>query len=176
MLVVVGGGLVMVGQKQSTTGSGNRMAMAFVFLASASIALGMFTSKVALNEMDFWNVFGLRGVFLGASFLLPGFTPQGLRQVKVLLGNRTAFLLILLAEAMLAPIGIYMMVLALSLGSAALVTTLLSTQPVFVLLISALLSTRYWNVIAEPLTREALGLKSMSIAMVVGGTAVLTLA
>ena len=112
---------------------------------------------------------------MGAVFLLPGVTPQGLRQVKVILGNRTSVLLILLAEAMIAPLAIYIMLLALSLGSAALVTTLLSTQPVFVLLISALLSTPYWNVIEEPLTREALGLKSVSIAMVVGGTAVLTL-
>jgi transporter family protein len=176
MLVVVGGGLVMVGQKRGTAGSGNRMAIVFVFLASAGIALGMLTSKVALNEGDFWNVFGLRSVFIGAVFLLPGLTPQGLRQVKVILGNRTAILLILLAEAMIAPVAIYFMVLALSLGSAALVTTLLSTQPVFVLLISALLSTRYWNVMQEPLTRETLGLKGVSIAMVVGGAAVLTLA
>ena len=176
VLVVAGGGLVMVGQKRGTAGSGNRMAITFVFLASAATALGMLTSKVALNEMDFCNVLGLRSVFLGAVFLLPGLTPQGLRQVKVILGNRTAVLLILLAEAMIAPVAMYSMLLALSLGSAALVTTLLSTQPVFVLLISALLSTRYWNVMQEPLTREALGLKGVSIAMVVGGAAVLTLA
>ena len=176
MLVVVGGGLVMVGQKRGTAGSGNRMAIAFVFLASAGIAVGMLTSKVALNEVEFWNVFGLRSVFLGAVFLLPGLTPQGLRQVKVILGNRTLVLFILLVEGMIAPLAIYFMVLALSLGSAALVTTLLSTQPVFVLLISALLSTRYWNVMQEPLTRETLGLKGVSIAMVVGGAAVLTLA
>lgn len=76
---------------------------------------------------------------------------------------------------MIAPVAIYFMLLALSLGSAALVMTLLSTQPVFVLLISALLSTRYWNVMQEALTRESLGLKGVSIAMVVGGAAVLTL-
>ena len=176
LLVVVGGGLIMVGQKRGTAGSGNRMAIAFVFLASASIALGMLTSKVAFNEGDFWNVFGLRSVFLAAVFLLPGLTPQGLRQVKVILGNRTAVLVILLGEAMIAPVAIYFMLLALSRGPAALVTTLLSTRPVFVFLISALLSTRYWNVMEEPLTREALGLKGASIAMVVGGAAVLTLA
>jgi transporter family protein len=176
MLVVVGGGLVMVGQKRRTAGSGNRLAIVFVFLASACIALGMLTSKMALNEGEFWNVFGLRSVFIGTVFLLLGLTPQGLRQVKVILGNRTAVLLTLLAEAVIAPVAIYFMVLALSLGSAALVTTLLSTQPVFVLLMSALLSTRYWNVMQEPLTRETLGLKGVSIAMVVGGVAVLTLA
>lgn len=88
----------MVGQKRVTVGSGNRVSIAFVFLASAGIALGMLTSKVAFNEMDFWNVLGLRSVFLGAVFLLPGLTPQGLRQVNVILGNRTAVLLILLAR------------------------------------------------------------------------------
>jgi len=96
--------------------------------------------------------------------------------VKVILVNRTAVLLIILAEAIIAPVAIYFMILALSLGSAALVTTLLSTQPVFVFLISALLSTRHWNVMQEPLTMETLRLKGVSIAMVVGGVAVLTLA
>ena len=176
VLVTAGGGLVMVRQKRMTVGSGGRVAIAFVFLASAAIALGLFTSKMALNGMDFWNVLGLRAVFLGGVVLLPGLTPQGLRQVKVILGHRTAVLLILLAEAIIAPVAVTCMLLALSLGSVALVTTLLSTQPVFVLLISALLSTRYWNVMQEPLTREALGLKGVSIAMVVGGAAVLTLA
>jgi drug/metabolite transporter (DMT)-like permease len=176
ILVVVGGGLVMVGQKQVAVKSGNRVAILYVFLASAGMALGMLTSKVALNEMEFWNVFGLRSVCFGAVFLLLGLTPQGLRQMKVILGNRAVFLRVLFAEAMIGPVGLTCQLLALSLGSAALVTTLLSTQPVFVLLISALLSTRYWNVMEEPLTKEALGLKGVSIAMVVGGVAVLTLA
>ena len=70
----------------------------------------------------------------------------------------------------------YAMLLALSLGSAALVTTLLSTRPVFVLLISASLSTRFWNLMNEPLTRDVLVLKSISTTIVVGGAAVLTLA
>ena len=176
VLVVAGGGLVMVGQKRVTVETGNRVAIAFVFLASAAISVGMLTSKVALNQMDFWNVFGLRSLFLGTIFLFVGLTPQGRSQVKVILGNRTAFSRIFIAEGMIAPVAIYVMMLALSLGSAALVTTLLSTQPVFVLLISALLSTRYWNVMQEPLTRKALGLKGASIAMVVGGAALLTLA
>lgn len=174
-LVVAGGGLVMVGQKRVTAEAGNSAAIILVFLASAGIAVGMLTSKVALNGMDFWNAFALRSLFLGTVLLIPGLTPQGTRQVKLILGNRTAVLRIFVAEGMIAPVAIYFMIFALSLGPAALVTTLLATQPAFVLLISALLSTRHWNVMHEPLTREALGLKGASIAMVVGGAALLTL-
>ena len=176
LLVVAGAGLVMVGQKQEEGRRNNKVAMTFVFLASAATAVGMVTSKVALEEMNFWNVLALRSIFLGAVLLVPGLMPQGLRQAKVVLADPKAVGLILFAEALIAPVAMYAMLLALSLGSAALVTTLLSTRPVFVLLISASLSTRVWNLMNEPLTRDVLVLKSTSTAMVVGGAAALTLA
>ena len=176
LLVVAGAGLVMVGQKQEEGGQSNKVAVTFVFLASAATAVGMGTSKVALEEMNLWNVLALRSIFLGAVLLLPGLMPQGLRQVRVVLADPKAVGLILFAEALIAPVAMYAMLLALSLGSAALVTTLLSTRPVFVLLISALLSTRLWNLMNEPLTRDVLVLKSTSTAMVVGGAVALTLA
>ena len=176
LLVVAGAGLVMVGQKQEEGRQNNKVAMTFVFLASAATAVGMVTSKVALEEMNFWNVLALRSIFLGAVLLVPGLMPQGLKQAKVILADPKAIGLILFAEAWIAPVAMYAMLLALSLGSAALVTTLLSTRPVFVLLISASLSTRFWNLMNEPLTRDVLVLKSTSTAMVVGGAAALTLA
>ena len=173
LLVVAGAGLVM---EQEEGRRNNKVAMTFVFLASAATAVGMVTSKVALEEMNFWNVLALRSIFLGAVLLVPGLMPQGLRQAKVVLADPKAVGLILFAEALIAPVAMYAMLLALSLGSAALVTTLLSTRPVFVLLISASLSTRVWNLMNEPLTRDVLVLKSTSTAMVVGGAAALTLA
>ena len=176
LLVVAGAGMVIVGQKQEEGGQNNKIAIAFVFLASVATAVGMVTSKVALEEMNFWNVLALRSMFLGAVLLLPGLMPQGLRQAKLILADPKAVGLILFAEALIAPAAMYAMLLALSLGSAALVTTLLSTRPVFVLLISASLSTRFWNLMNEPLTKDVLVLKSVSTAMVVGGAAVLTLA
>lgn len=175
VLVVVGGGLIMLIQNRGNTESYDRTGIIFVFLASAGFAVGVLTVKAALNEGgDPWNVFGLRSVFIGAVFVISGFTPQGIRQVKMILSNRRSVLFIFLAEIG-AQAGIYLMILALSIGSAASVTTLLATQPVFVLLLSSLLSTRYWNVIGEPLTKEALGLKTMSVTMVVIGAIVLTL-
>ena len=175
VLVVVGGGLIMLIQNRGNTESYDRTGIIFVFLASAGFAVGVLTVKAALNEGgDPWNVFGLRSVFIGAVFVISGFTPQGIRQVKMILSNRRSVLFIFLAEIG-AQAGIYLMILALSIGSAASVTTLLATQPVFVLLLSSLLSTRYWNVLGEPLTKEALGLKTMSVTMVVIGAIVLTL-
>ena len=118
LLVVAGAGLVMVGQKQEEGRRNNKVAMTFVFLASAATAVGMVTSKVALEEMNFWNVLALRSIFLGAVLLVPGLMPQGLRQAKVVLADPKAVGLILFAEALIAPVAMYAMLLALSLGSA----------------------------------------------------------
>ncbi|MFC1935601.1 EamA family transporter [Chloroflexota bacterium] len=173
--VVSGAGLVMLGQDQSKTSRRTTLAFALVFLASIITAAATVASKVALEEMNFWNVFAFRSLFLGVVFLIPAVRLHGLRQAKAVLADRRGAGLILLTEGVLAPIAVYAMLLALSLGPASLASTLMSTRPVFVLIISALLSTRFWHVLDEPLTRDALALKAVSAAMVVGGVSVLSL-
>ena len=51
----------------------------------------------------------------------------------------------------------------------------MSTRPAFVLVISALVSTRIWKVLDEPLTRDTWALKSGSTAIVVAGVGILAL-
>ncbi len=176
LLVVAGAGLVMVGQGAKGSGTNSKGAFISVLLASVATAVAMVTSKVALEEMNFWNVFAMRSLFLGAVLLIPGLTPRGLRQARVILADAKAIALILITEGMIAFAAMYTMLLALSLGSPALATTVISTRPIFVLLISAALSTRFWNLLNEPLTKDVLALKILSAGMVVGGVGILTLA
>jgi len=176
ILAVVGGaGLVTVGQDQGKTSQRTTLAFALLVLASIITAVATLASKMALEEMNFWNVFALRSLFLGAVLLTPAMRPQSLRQVRAVLARGRAVGLILFTEGVVAQAGVYTMLLALSLGPASLVSALTSTRPVFVLIISALLSTRLWRVLDEPLTRKALVLKGVSTAMVVGGVSVLSL-
>lgn len=176
ILVVVGGaGLVTLGQDKR--GEAQRMTMAFalLFLASILTAGAIVATKAAVEEMNLWNVFALRSLFLGAVLLLPVVWPHGLQQVRTILANGRSVSLIFVTEGILAGAGVYIMLLALSLGPASLASTLMSTRPVFVLIISTLLSTRFWNLLDEPLTRDALTLKVASTVMVVGGASVLSL-
>ena len=175
-LVVAGAGLVTVGQGELPGDRSRRLVFVLVFVASAIFAVAMVASKAALEEMDLWNILALRSLALGAVLLIPGLMPNGLRQARVILSNGRSVGLIFFAEGVLALAAMYTMLLALSLGPASLASTVMSTRPVFVLIISVLLSTRLWHLLDEPLTKDVLALKFTSTAMVVGGVSVLTLA
>jgi len=176
LLVVAGGGLVMVERNVAKDGGKHIVAIMLVFLSSAAMGVGVVTSNIALEGISFWNVFALRSFFLGFVLLIPGFIPQGMRQLRAIFLTPKAIVLILATEAVIAPMAMYAMLLGLSLGPASLVATLFSTRPVFVLLITSLLSTRIWNLMNEPLDKQVLGLKIVSTSIVVLGVSILVLA
>ncbi len=176
LVIVFGAGLVMLGQPQSQSAGVTKIALAAVAFSSLAMAVSTVASKVALDTMDTWNVFIVRSIFLGAALLIPTLQPQGLRQGLAVLSNRRAATLILLTEGFLAAAAIYTMLLAFELGPVSLASTLMSTRPVMVLFMSALLSTRFWNLLDEPLTRDTWAVKFVSTGMVVGGVGVLSLA
>lgn len=175
-LVVAGGGLVMIERNVGKDGGKHVVAIMFVFLSSAAMGVGLVTSNIALEEMSFWNVFALRSLFLGSVLLAAGFTSQGMKQLKVIFLSPKAITLILATEAVIAPVAMYAMLLGLSLGPASLVATLFSTRPVFVLIITTLLSTRIWNLMNEPLDKQVIALKCVSTSIVVLGVSILILA
>jgi drug/metabolite transporter (DMT)-like permease len=79
------------------------------------------------------------------------------------------------AEAGVFPLGHILMLRAFDTGPVALVATLVSTVPVWVFLVSTLLSTSWLKLMDEPLQRRTLAVKLVAIAMVVGGVAVIAL-
>lgn len=79
------------------------------------------------------------------------------------------------AEAGILPLGHILMLRAFDTGPVALVATLVSTVPVWVFLLSTLLSTSRFKLMDEPLQRRALAVKLVAIGMVVGGIAVIAL-
>ena len=65
-------------------------------------------------------------------------------------------------------------IIALDLGQVSSVSVLSASRPLFTLMLGVALSTRYWNVLNEPLDRETVGLKTLAVVMIVGGVVVLS--
>jgi hypothetical protein len=61
------------------------------------------------------------------------------------------------------------------LGPVSLVATAMSTRPLFVFVLSVLLSSRAWRLPDEPLDRETLPTKLVSAAMIVSGVSAISL-
>ncbi len=174
--VIAGAGLSTVGQGQQSVSGNRKLAYVALLLASLLTAAGTVTAKAALESMEFWNVFSLRSLFLGSVLLVPGLTKDGRRQALQAAANVRGLVVVLGTEAMLAPVGLVLMLTAFDRGPASLASTIMSTRPIFTLAISSLLSLPFIRVLDEPLTRDVLVIKTVSTALVVGGVSILTLA
>lgn len=150
---------------------------AFFILLGGSFSLGMafIASEQATREMNVWAIQAVRSSAMSAGVLALAARPRTLRQLRGLAGSTRAWVNLVIAEGLLAPIAALMFVIALSLGPVSSVSAVQASRSLFVLALGVLLSTKYWNVLNEPVDRETIGLKAVSITMIVAGVAVLAL-
>lgn len=140
-----------------------------LLLGSAlGLGVGFFAAKYALQNLSIWSVFALQQ--LGVILVFALFArPSVWRQLALVLRRRNSLLLLLLGEGVLPIIAIILGLAASDLGPISLVAAVLGTRPLFVFIISTILSTARWGLMEESLTRRALGLKLASIALIIAG-------
>jgi drug/metabolite transporter (DMT)-like permease len=153
-----------------------RFNRAFPILVGASLftALALLTGKYALEALPVPFVFSLRNYGMGAVFMLL-WRPGAFRQLAQAVSNGQTLLLLVLAEFTLAPLAVFLNVVAINLGPVSQVGALTGTRPFFVFIFSSLLSVPAIRLLNEPLERSTLGVKLASIFMIVGGIGALTL-
>ena len=140
-----------------------------LLLGSAlGLGVGFFAAKYALESLSIWPVFALQQLGVVLVFALFA-RPRVWRQLASVLRERNSLLLMLLGEGVLPIIAIILGLAASDLGPISLVAAVLGTRPIFVFIISTILSTARWGLMEESLTRQALGLKLASIALIVAG-------
>ncbi len=175
LAVVAGAGSITLGQTGGVDRLRQRRAYIAVLIGAVFTGAATVTNKVALDEMDFWNVLALRQLMVGGMMLLPGLRRDIVARLREQIADRTGVALIVLGEGVLAFAAVYVTLVALDLGPVSLAATLMSVRPFFVLVFSALLSTRLWHILDEPVTRDTLALKLASTAMILGGVGLLSL-
>ena len=169
-------GTVLISVQRSSDGGSFRLERTFFLLVLAALfmALGQISQKHGLEEVPALTGFWLIrvGMFLPLAVNLRGST---LRNIVASARAPRVAGLILAAEFVVFPVAILMIVRATELGPIALIATIMGTVPVWVLLLSSLLSTRRWNVLNEPLQRGTLALKASAVLLIVAGVAGVTL-
>ena len=146
-----------------------------LMICSILMAIGQIMNKAALDDMTFWNLFVVRSLgFCVVAVLLP-LRPSVIRECRQVLRDRVAFGMIVLNEGGIAFGTMALMLWAISLGPVSLVATVMSTRPLFVFVLSLVLSSGVWRVLDEPLERNILTRKLVSTTMIVGGVASLSL-
>ena len=175
-IMVVVGGAFLVSIWGSRGGIALRLNWALPILIGASIFTGLaiVLGKQALEELPVLLVYSVRNYGMGLVFLClwkPGAWGDFLQAMR----DKQTFFLLFGAEFTLAPLGVWLNVLAINLGPVSLVATATATRPLAVFLFSTLCSTRWLPILDEPLQWRTLSVKFLAVGMVVLGIVMLTL-
>ncbi len=132
--------------------------------------------KVAVDEMPVLFTHALRSLSLGAVFLLFNLRPGPWRDVSNFVRERSpALRFVAMNELIIATAGLLLLLWALSLGPAALVTALSGTRAFFLVAYSTALALVWKGALGEVTTRGAIVTKMASTALIVSGTAAIAL-
>lgn len=177
IIVVVGGTAVASYHPQRTGRAFISTHALVVLLGAAAITGAAFVwNKQATSLTGVWETQGLRNLSMGIVMGALAWRGGVVRELVTTLRRPSNFNLFFITEVVIAPAAAIIFVIAISLGPISFVSAVNSTRPLFVLLISSLLSTRFWNVLNEPLDRGTLALKGLSAVLIASGVTTLGLA
>ena len=173
ILAVVGGALLL---SLRTDPQYHRLSVnrSFVLLMIASAIQGAsyVFGKFAVDELPVVFTHALRSVSLGAVLLLFNLRPEPWRDVSDFVVNRSpALRFVAMNELVIATAGLLLLLWALSLGPASLVTALSGTRAFFLVTYSTVLALVWKGALGEVTTPSAILTKAASTALIVGGTA-----
>lgn len=169
-------GAVLISVRWGSGGRGTGLRRSFLLLVASSVLFGVANTatKYALDYVSFWNMYSMNALAFGVIFCLTSARPGVLKELRGMAGRGTAFMLIAFNEV-LALAGIILSFWAIAMGPVSLVSTIMGTRPVFVFFYALALSRIFPAMLDERLSRGIVALKLVSIALIVGGVAIINL-
>jgi len=176
-IVIVVVGAVMVSARQSPAGSTSWRSKPLLILFSSSLLFAMadIAGKYALAYISFWNLFSLSAFCMSSIFLLVSTHPHIIRQL-VEVNQRKSVVGLLVFNETLAPVGIALSFWALERGPVSLVSTIISSRPMFVLMFALVVNRLSPMFLEWDSGKGMLALRLIATAMIVGGIAIIHLA
>jgi len=157
-------------------GWGTRLRRSFTMLVASSLLFGMsnVATKYASDSIPFWNMYSITAICLGGTFCLLSMRPAVFRELLKMKGRYITLTLISFNET-IALVGIVLSFWAIERGPVSLVSTVMGIRPFFVFLYALLLSRFFPAVLGERFSRGIVSVKVVSIALIVGGVAIINL-
>lgn len=170
-IVASGAVMISIGREPSRSDIG-RPGAALLFLSSLLLAAADVTSKQALSQLSFWNLFWVQASVMGGIFVLCSLRRSVLADIGALSDRWRALKLLALNE-LIAPVGILLSYWAMAHGPVSLVSALLSSRPLLVLVFALALSHRAPDFLFWSKGKRLLITKVVATAMIVGGVAII---
>lgn len=176
-IVIVVAGAVIVSFKQNPFGNAVWPGKPFLALVGASLLLAMadITSKYALAYFSFWNMFSVNAFCIFGVFFVFSMRPHVIRQLRDM-NHRNRSLGLMAFNETLTPIALTGSFWALSRGPVSLVSTIISSRPIFVVIYALILNYTLPRFLVKSTTSKAmLVFRLIATAMIVGGISIIYL-
>ena len=175
-IIITVSGAVLISAQWDSESKGIRLRKSFVTLMIYSILFGAANtgSKYALDYMSFWSMYGINSLCLGGIFLIYSLRPSVLGEIRQM-KQRSKVLGLAGFNETLTIAGFAMSFWAMEQGPISLVSTILGTRPAFVFIFALALSFFLPAVLNERFSRGVIITRVVSIGLVIGGVALLTL-
>ena len=175
-IIIVVAGAVTLSIRQSPFGSSMWLGKSFLLLFGSSLffALADITSKYALAYISFWSMTYLQVSCLSSIFLLVSLRPQVFHQLSSI-GRRNSTLALIAFNETLAPVASIFLFWALQSGPVSLVSTIVSSRPIFVVIFALILSRFLPGFLVWQPGKLMLAFRLVATAMIVGGISIIYL-
>ncbi|MEC9309142.1 MAG: DMT family transporter [Chloroflexota bacterium] len=173
-LVIIGGTFISL--RKSITSNIFGFSRYTPILIGSSICWGTahMAAKYALEDLPLPTVFAIQQ--LGISLVLMCVTKKrAWSELRSCMHQTDTCVLMIIGEAILPYISIFLGLMAIKIGPVALVTSLLATRPMFVFLLASILSIKRLRIMDEPMTKGTLTTKMLAISMIIIGVTGLTI-
>ena len=171
LITVSGAVLVSIGPQGMASGikKNDVTAMMVLFAASMSFGLSQFLSKTITGDMTLEAQFMLRGLGGGLVCGTLIFTQTARNGIKKLMSKPKTLGLIAITEILLVFFAIFFFFRAIYSGDVYLTSTVLATRPLFVFILSLILSIPLIGLLKESVKGKDLIMRTLGIILTVGG-------
>jgi len=169
-------GAVLISIQPGRGGGKTRLHKSFFILLLAALmgAIGGIGFKYGLEQISFWNVFGISGICTGSVVLAYSLRKTNLMELKNL-PQRTQKIGLVTIDHLVGITSAIIAFKAMGLGPVSLVNAILNIRPVFVFIFSLVLSRFLPNIVNEPLQKKTALIKFTAIAIMTAGIVIISL-
>jgi uncharacterized membrane protein len=169
-------GAVLISLQFGHRGGKTKLQKSFFLLLLAALmgAVGSIGFKYGLEQISFWNVFGISGLCIGTIVLAYALRKTNLEELKNL-PQRTQKISLVVIDQLVGITSAIIAFKAMGLGPVSLVNAILNIRPVFVFIFSLVLSRFLPNIVNEPLQKRTALIKFTAIAIMTAGIVIISL-
>lgn len=175
-IIIVVAGAAIVSTRRSPSGSTTWLGKAFFLLGVSSLlmAVANVATKYALDHMSFWNMYSITIFCMSGIFMLISLRPRILKELGNMKRRNSAITLLALNEILVVA-GIVLLFWAMERGPVSLVSTIVSSRPLFVVIYALIVSRAFPMFLEWQSSKRMLMLRLIAITMIVGGIAIIYL-